>query len=74
MLMVSKAASPTRLVENHEVHEAVMRLRPKYRTAITLYYWHGYSYEDIALYMQVPVSSIRGWLHRAKKQLKEALS
>jgi RNA polymerase sigma factor (sigma-70 family) len=62
------------LAKDHEVHEAVFRLKPHYRTVITLHYWHGYSYEEIATYMNVPIGSVRGWLHRAKKQLKEALS
>lgn len=59
---------------DREVHNAVMRLRPKLRTVITLHYWHGYSYEEIAKVMDVPIGSVRGWLFRAKKKLKEVLS
>lgn len=57
-----------------EVYEAVRRLRPKYRTVIVLHYWQGYSYEKIAETMNVPIGTIRGWIFRAKKELKEALS
>jgi RNA polymerase sigma-70 factor, ECF subfamily len=59
---------------DQEVRDAVMRLRPNYRTVVSLYYWHGYSYDEIAQVMGVPTGSVRGWLHRAKQQLKEALS
>lgn len=72
--LVSAMASPRQLAENLELYEAVVQLKPNYRTVIILHYWHGYSYEDIATYMQAPIGSVRGWLHRAKKQLKEALS
>jgi RNA polymerase sigma-70 factor (ECF subfamily) len=70
----STYASSEQLAENREVYEAVLKLRPVYRTAITLHYWHGYSYEKIAETMGVPIGSVRGWLYRAKKQLKEVLS
>ncbi len=59
--------------KEQEVHDAVLRLKPKYRTVVTLHYWHGYSYAEIAAAMEVPIGSVRGWLYRAKQQLKEAL-
>lgn len=57
-----------------ELRELVLKLAPKHRTAISLHYWYGYSYEEIAQYMEAPIGSVRGWIHRAKQQLKEALS
>ena len=71
---VSTAPSPHQRAQQAELHDAVAKLQPRYRLVISLHYWHGYSYEDIATYMHVPVGSVRGWLHRAKQQLKEALS
>ena len=72
--VASDTASADQLAKDKEVQEAVMRLKPKFRTVIVLHYWHGYSYEEIANAMDVPVGSVRGWIFRAKKQLKEALS
>lgn len=72
--IVSTHAEPEQSARDQEMHDAVLRLQPKYRTVISLHYWHGYSYEEIAAYMEAPIGSVRGWLHRAKKQLKEALS
>lgn len=72
--LLSTYATPEQLASDREVYEAVTHLQPRYRTVVTLHYWHGYSYEQIAEAMDVPIGSVRGWLHRAKKQLKEALS
>lgn len=72
--LVSSLPTPSEDARNQEIHEAVLRLKPQYRTVIALHYWHGYSYEKIAMYMDAPIGSVRGWLHRAKKELKEALS
>ena len=72
--VVGDTAPTDQLAKDDELHQAVMRLQPKYRTVISLYYWHNYPYEEIAKVMDVPVGSVRGWLHRAKKELKEALS
>jgi RNA polymerase sigma-70 factor, ECF subfamily len=70
----SDTAGTEQLARDHEVYEAVMHLKPKYRTVISLHYWHGYSYEEIANAMAAPIGSVRGWIFRAKKELKEALS
>jgi RNA polymerase sigma-70 factor (ECF subfamily) len=70
----SDAAATDQLARDHELYQAVMNLKPKLRTVVTLYYWHGYSYEQIASSMNVPIGSVRGWIFRAKKELKEALS
>jgi len=73
-LVPSTLAPTDQLAKDSELYNAVMQLAPKYRTVISLYYWHNYPYTDIAKAMDVPVGSVRGWLHRAKQQLKEALS
>jgi RNA polymerase sigma-70 factor, ECF subfamily len=72
--VVSTLAGTDQLAKDREVYEAVLRLRPKYRTAISLYYWNRYSYEEIANAMGAPIGSVRGWIFRARKELKEALS
>jgi RNA polymerase sigma-70 factor (ECF subfamily) len=72
--LASTLTSPHGDAEAGELHEAVRKLKPKHRTAISMYYWQGYSYEDIATYMDAPIGSVRAWIHRAKKELKEVLS
>ena len=57
-----------------ELHDAVDDLPDRYRTVVSMYYWQGKSYSEIARQMGTPVGSIKGWMSRAKKQLKEVLS
>lgn len=58
-----------------EVIEAVMNLKPpEFRTVIEEYFWHGKSYQQIALLTDTPLNTVRTRLRRAKLQLKEKLS
>jgi RNA polymerase sigma-70 factor, ECF subfamily len=57
-----------------ELHQAVDDLPPPYRTVVAMHYWQGKSYSEIAGSMGTSVGSIKGWMSRAKKQLKEVLS
>lgn len=55
-----------------KLKEAIEHLSPQYKAVINLYYWEKKSYEEIAEIMQKPMGTIKVWLYRAKKQLKEA--
>ncbi len=57
-----------------EVWESVMELEPNYRTAIYLYYYVGYSTEEIAQIIKKQPSTVRSLLLRARKKLKEELT
>lgn len=50
--------------------DAVMRLNKKYRTVIHLHYYMGYSIDEIAKILKSKPSTVKSWLHRARKQLK----
>lgn len=70
----STLAPTDQIVRDRELRDAVLALPTNYQTVIMLHYWHGESYEAIATALRVPIGTVRGWLHRAKQQLKEALS
>ncbi len=57
-----------------ELHEAVDALPLRYRTVVSMHYWQGKSYREIASHLGTTEGSIKGWMHRAKQQLKEVLS
>lgn len=57
-----------------ELREAVDALPTNYRTVVSMHYWQGKSYSEIALQMGTSVGSIKSWMSRARKQLKEVLS
>lgn len=52
--------------------QAITRLPGHYQAVINLYYWEERSYDEIAAIMQKPLGTIKVWLYRAKRQLKEA--
>lgn len=57
-----------------ELHEAVDKLPMHYRTVVSMHYWQGKSYSEIASSMGTSIGSVKGWMARAKKQLREVLS
>jgi len=71
--------------ENHETTESetqfeidetfkiVMRLPERYKDAVYLYYYEGYTTEETAKILKKPHSTIRNYLHEARKLLKGVL-
>ncbi len=72
--LTSSHPSPHQEAELAELHYAVDTLPTNYRSVLSLYYWQGQSYEEIAEIMRVPVGSVKGWISRAKLTLKKELS
>ena len=70
----SSDSSPAEVLEDHEVqrlvHTSLGRLSESHRLVIALRYLGAMSYEEIARFLDVPLATVRGRLHRAKKQLK----
>ncbi|HHX24290.1 MAG TPA: RNA polymerase sigma factor [Thermoanaerobacterales bacterium] len=56
--------------EIDETLSKVLALPPKYKTALYLYYYEGYSTPEIAEMMGKPQSTVRSWLHTGRKRLK----
>jgi RNA polymerase sigma factor (sigma-70 family) len=52
--------------------KALTKLPSHYQAVVNLYYWEDKSYDEIAVIMQKPLGTIKVWLYRAKRQLKEA--
>jgi RNA polymerase sigma-70 factor (ECF subfamily) len=51
--------------------KALDRLPEIYRVALTLFYSNGLGYAEIARFLDVPSSTVRGRLYKARKMLKE---
>lgn len=56
-----------------QVLEAVLALPERYKTAVYLYYYEGYSLKEIASILGCPQATVRTRLARARKQLKQIL-
>lgn len=59
--------------EERALDDALRRLAPKYRAAVHLFYYEGYSAEEIARMTGEKPSTIRTRLTRARAQLREML-
>lgn len=59
--------------EGAAVREALERLKPALRIVTTLYYVDGYTMQEIADTLGVPLGTIKTRLHSARKQLKQIL-
>jgi RNA polymerase sigma-70 factor (ECF subfamily) len=55
------------------IREAMDRLSPLQRTLIALYHYQEQSYEDMALITGLPIGTIKSYLFRARKALKDIL-
>jgi RNA polymerase sigma-70 factor (ECF subfamily) len=70
--------SPLAELESRElgtlIEQAVGRLRPEYRTCILLRHVEGRSYEEIAEVMDLPLGTVKTYIHRARLELREYLA
>ena len=57
-----------------ELLDAVLRLKPKYRTVIYLHYYEGMSTQEIADALGLPQNTVLTHLRRAREQLKIQLT
>lgn len=60
-------------VRDNPVLEAILHLPEHYKTVVYLYYYEGYSTEEIAKYIRCPQATVRTRLSRARNQLKSML-
>lgn len=60
--------------EHRELLEAVMALPRKYRTAIYLFYYEGYSTREMAELLSLPEATVRTHLARGRARLKTILT
>jgi RNA polymerase sigma-70 factor (ECF subfamily) len=72
-----RGESPLHHVEARElgaaIEQAIARLRPEYRSCIVLRFVEGYSYEEIAEILDVPLGTVKTHIHRARNELRRYL-
>ena len=59
---------------DRELWDTVGRLPPKYRAAVHLYYYEGYSQEEIAGILGITQTAVQTRMQRARSILKKELS
>jgi RNA polymerase sigma-70 factor (ECF subfamily) len=77
-LPAAAMASPQQLAERtalaDDLDAAVQRLRVEYRSVIQLRYQEDLPQEEIAEILGVPEGTVKTYLHRARKELAEAMA
>ncbi len=55
------------------IEQAIARLRPEYRACIMLRHVEGRSYEEIAATLDLPLGTVKTYIHRARHELRKGL-
>ena len=55
------------------IEQAIAKLRPEYRSCIMLRHVEGRSYEEIATTLDLPLGTVKTYIHRARHELRRAL-
>ena len=55
------------------IEKAIASLRPEYRSCIMLRHVEGRSYEEIAATLDLPLGTVKTYIHRARHELRKAL-
>ncbi|MEK7402107.1 MAG: sigma-70 family RNA polymerase sigma factor [Gemmatimonadota bacterium] len=56
-----------------EIERAISRLRPEYRACILLRHVEDKSYEEIAATLDLPLGTVKTYIHRARHELRKLL-
>ncbi|MCB0872974.1 MAG: sigma-70 family RNA polymerase sigma factor [Actinobacteria bacterium] len=74
---VPDSPRPASMLEQHERSDRmalkIRELKPEHRAVLVLRDLEGMAYDDIARITETPIGSVKGRLHRARKELIEAL-
>jgi RNA polymerase sigma-70 factor (ECF subfamily) len=76
-IALCEKSSPDEEIESKELRQivldAIASLPEKTAEVVTMYYIDGLSYSEIASFLEIPSSTVRGRLDMGRKQLKEEL-
>jgi RNA polymerase sigma-70 factor (ECF subfamily) len=56
------------------IEEAIGQLRPEYRNCILLRHVEGRPYEEIAEMLDLPLGTVKTYIHRARNELRILLA
>ncbi len=56
------------------IEQAIARLRPEYRSCILLRHVDGRPYEEIAEMLDLPLGTVKTYIHRARGELRDMLA
>ena len=60
-------------INSQDLERALLQLKPIYASILLLFFKEGFSYEEIAVMLNLPIGTVKTHLHRAKAALHEKL-
>lgn len=57
-----------------QLHRCLQMLPPQHHVAVVLRDLEGFSYREVAIALNVPEGTAKGWVHRGRARLKELLT
>jgi RNA polymerase sigma-70 factor (ECF subfamily) len=57
-----------------KIEQAIGRLRPEYRACILMRHVEGRPYEEIATMLDLPLGTVKTYIHRARNELRQYLA
>lgn len=73
-LETKPADSPYQYIEaSADIASALASLKPVYRSVLTLFYKDGFTYEEIAEFLGMPLNTVKTHIRRGKEALKKSL-
>ena len=72
-LPLEEAVTQCMAPEDRQVYSAVLALPQKYRTAIHLHYYEGYTVDEIAALTGARAGTVKSWLSRGREKLAAEL-
>ena len=55
------------------IERAIGKLRPEYRSCIVLRHVEGRPYDEIAIMLELPLGTVKTYIHRARAELRDSL-
>jgi RNA polymerase sigma-70 factor, ECF subfamily len=70
---IDKAMSVDMVIPSGDLNRCLTDLRQEYRDAVVLAFVNGYTHEELAQKLGKPLGTIKSWVSRGLKQLKECM-
>ncbi len=58
---------------NIDLEEAFKKIKPIHRTVLSLFYFEGFDYKEIASILSIPINTVKTHIRRGKESLKNEL-
>lgn len=65
--------TPAYYLTEREVERALETIKPEYKTVLMLFYYQGFSYDEIGSILGIPLNTVKTYIYRAKKELKKQI-